>query len=229
MSSKILFNILCLSLALIQIQAFVRQPEQRNGFPQPSVEQELSQHSEDSEKHHYHRHHHHKHHHKMAEKPTPHMIGHKGLPPPPHHQMMAQLWPLFRAMLSKKYSKSGGLSASDDSKLDTESKATAHIKSKFQTKITETDIINSGPNSKLESSKVILMTKFDFDPKDSRTYVKITDQKAESDAVVAFNANMDVISEKSLKAKSEEESQPIRGQVLKIGKVINKYLNTWFL
>ena len=171
MSGKILFNILCLSLALIEIQAFVRQPEQRNhGFAQPSVEQELEKDNQEVERHHHHRHHHHKHHQRMEEHITPHMMAHRGHmgPHPPAHHMMAQLWPLFKAMLNKKYSKNEGMTASDDSKLDTESKATAHVKSKFQTKITETNIINSGPNSKKKSNKVNLMTKFVFDSKKAR-------------------------------------------------------------
>ena len=46
-------------------------------------------------------------------------------------------------------------------------------------------------------------------------------QNGETEAIIDFNSDMDVISEKLLKAKTDEESKPIAEKVLKITQTIN--------
>ena len=55
----------------------------------------------------------------------------------------------------------------------------------------------------------------------SKQLIKTVDQSAETNAIVDFDSNMDVINDKVVKAKSQEEVNPNREQVKKMTDVWN--------
>ncbi|CAG2171101.1 unnamed protein product [Oppiella nova] len=189
MNSKILlFQVLCLSLALISIKAYVRPEAPMNEYHE-SRDAKPFEPEEDRHRHHHHKHHHH-HHENMDSFGEP--RHHRSHPFPGHANIISKLMPLVKALSQRSFKQTGNIKASSDAKLESSSKSRAYVVSKWKTQTKEMFVNKQNNNS----SKVLTRT---------------IDASGETDAVVDLNADMDVVSNKVLTARNTLDSEPAKG------------------
>ncbi|XP_054160178.1 myotubularin-related protein DDB_G0290005-like [Oppia nitens] len=203
MYSKLLLQVLCLSIVLFQVMANIRSDntvfantEKRDS--EPPVGQYDENNSPDGQherRHHHHRHHHNHHHRKQNDdeeiapiRPWHHKGAHRYPPMADHSNAMSQLMPLLKTLANRKVQKAGKIVASSDSELDVNSKAKAYVISKWKTQIKEMLIHKVNNESKVLSRTI--------------------DQTGETNAVVNLNAELDLKKEKLVNGISYMESKP---------------------
>ncbi|CAG2115794.1 unnamed protein product, partial [Medioppia subpectinata] len=108
---------------------------------------------------------------------------------PGHANIMAQIMPILQTLAKRSYRKNTNLSASSDSKVEASSKSRAYVVSKWKTHINEMFVNKQNNNA-------------------SKVLTRSEDQSGETDAVIDFNADVDVMKDSVLNAKSSVESEP---------------------